>query len=285
MPEALANKKAIINLPNEDDRCLEWALSILYYNENHPSKLSGYRKYIGTLNLKGIDFPTPLSQIPKVGKQNPDFAINVYGYSVSPKKQKIRVFPYYISDRPQKIPRVNLLMISEDVEVDYSNDNGIIDESYDPDDENMVDENYDPANHEDEAEPKKKETKYHYCGIRKLNRLLADQNKCKNKTYFCDRCLYGFTKEDLLTKHKEDCYGINKNSTRIDMPPEGSYIRFKNHQNQMPVPYVIYADFESIIKAKTEKAGDKSEINREHEACGFGYQVVRYDGQAAKPVI
>ena len=53
----------------------------------------------------------------------------------------------------------------------------------------------------------------------------------------------------------------------------------------MPVPYVIYADFESIIKPKTEKAGDKSEINSEHEACGFGYQVVRYDGQTEKPVI
>ena len=129
---------------------------------------------------------------------------------------------------------------------------------------------------------KKKETKYHYCGIKNLDRLLFDQNKCKNKTYFCDRCLYGFTKEGLLIKHKEDCYGINKNSTRIDMPPEGSYIRFKNHQNQMPAPYVIYADFESIIKPKTEKAGDKSEINSEHEACGFGYQVVRYEGQTEK---
>ena len=222
------------------------------------------------MHLKGIDLPTPLSQIPKVEKQNPDFAINVYGYSVSPRKQKIRIFPYYISDRPQKIRRVNLLMISEDVEVDYSNDDGIIDASYNPDDESMVDENYDPAEHEDEAEPKKKETKYHYCGIRKLNRLLADQNKHKNKTYFCDRCLYGFTKKDLLIKHKEDCYGINKNSTRIDMPPEGSYIRFKLHQNQMPVPYVIYADFESIIKPKIEQKGDKSEITSEHEACGLG---------------
>ena len=45
----------------------------------------------------------------------------------------------------------------------------------------------------------------------------------------------------------------------------------------MPVPYVIYADFESIIKSK-KKVGKKSEINSEHEACGFGYQVVRYDG-------
>ena len=93
--------------------------------------------------------------------------------------------------------------------------------------------------------------------------MLSDQNKCKNKTYFCDRCLYGFTK-DLLTKHKEDCYGINTGSTRIDMPAEGSHIKLKNHQHQIPLPYVIYADFESIIKSKTDKDGDKSEINSEH---------------------
>ena len=264
LPEALANKKAIINLPNEDNRCLEWALlSILYYNENNPIKLSSYRKHLGKLNFDGIKFPTPISQTPKLEKQNPDLAINVYGYTISPKMKKTNIFPYYISDQTKEKLRTNLLLISEDVEVGA--DEGIIDEDY--------------------PKSKKKETKYYYCGITKLDRLLFDQNKHKNKTYFCDRCLYGFTKEDLLIKHKEDCYGINKNSTRIYMPPEGSYIRFKNHQNQMPVPDVIYADFESIIKPKTEKAGDKSEINSEHEACGFGYQVVRYDGQTEKPVI
>ena len=97
-------------------------------------------------------------------------------------------------------------MISEDVEVDYSNDDGKTDESYDPDDESMVDENYDPADYEDYPEQEKKETKYHYCGITKLDRLLHNQNnKYGEKTYFCDRCLYGFAKEDLLIKHKEDC--------------------------------------------------------------------------------
>ena len=70
------------------------------------------------------------------------------------------------------------------------------------------------------------------------------------------------------------------------MPPEDrNHITFKNHQNQVPVPYVIYADFESIIKPKTEKAGDKSELTSEHEECGFGYQVVGCDGKANAPVI
>ena len=87
----------------------------------------------------------------------------------------------------------------------------------------------------------------------------------------------------LNTKKTE---GINKSSTRIDMPTAGrAHIRLKKHKNQMPVPYVIYADFESIIKPKSSKTGDKSEITTEHEACGFGYQVVRYDNVAYPPVI
>ena len=147
--------------------------------------------------------------------------------------------------------------------------------------EEIIDKNYDP----DQVELKR-ETKYHYCWIKNLNRLLYDQNKHKEKTHFCDRCLYGFTREDLLIKHKEDCEGINKSSTRIEMPSKGrDHIKFKNHKNQMPIPYVIYADFESTIDPKTEQKGDKSEITSEHEACGFGYVVVRYDGKAEEPVI
>ena len=70
------------------------------------------------------------------------------------------------------------------------------------------------------------------------------------------------------------------------MPTEGkSHISFKNHQSQMPVPYVIYADFESIIKPRSTQAGKNQKKTSEHEACGFGYLIVRYDGQAEEPVI
>ena len=107
------------------------------------------------------------------------------------------------------------------------------------------------------------------------------------KTHFCDRCLYGFTHEDQLIKHKDDWFGSSKSSTRIDMPTDGkNRIIFKQkHQNQMPVPFVIFADFESIIKATTEKAEDKSELISELEAYGFGYQVVRCDGVVKAPAI
>ena len=53
----------------------------------------------------------------------------------------------------------------------------------------------------------------------------------------------------------------------------------------MPVPYVVYAKFESIIKPKKEKAEKQSDMTIEHEACGFGYQAVRYDSKAENPVL
>ena len=50
-------------------------------------------------------------------------------------------------------------------------------------------------------------------------------------------------------------------------PKEGKTTsHLKNHQNQMSVPFLFYADFVRIIKPKTEKAGDKSELTSEHES-------------------
>ena len=56
------------------------------------------------------------------------------------------------------------------------------------------------------------------------------------------------------------------------MPAPGEKIKFKNYHKQMQVPFVIYADFESIIKPYQAAAGDKSEFKSKHQACGFGYQ-------------
>ena len=61
----------------------------------------------------------------------------------------------------------------------------------------------------------------------------------------------------------------------------GEKIKFKNYHKQRQVPFVIYADFESIIKPYQAAAGDKSEIKSKHQACDFGYQIVRYDGASS----
>ena len=90
-------------------------LSAIYPDESgkHPNMTSRYKKRLGKLNFKGIDFPTPIDRIPKVEKQN-NIAINVYGCTVSAKEKHVNTFPHYISEQPKTINCINLLLLNED---------------------------------------------------------------------------------------------------------------------------------------------------------------------------
>jgi len=51
-PSRIANKHAVINVQNRDDRCFQWAvLSCLYPAENNPHRVSNYEQYQDTLNF------------------------------------------------------------------------------------------------------------------------------------------------------------------------------------------------------------------------------------------
>ena len=80
LPEKLKNKKAIINVKNRDNMCLRWAIRThLFPARSNVDRTSSYPTNDG-LNFEGIDFPTPVSQIIKLEKQNPGMAINVFGW-------------------------------------------------------------------------------------------------------------------------------------------------------------------------------------------------------------
>ena len=89
--------------------------------------------------------------------------------------------------------------------------------------------------------------KFHYIWIKDLNRLLRDQSKHKERKHFCERCLHGYTREDLLEAHRPDCRGIGQTAVRVEMPEKGkNKVFFQNHHKQLPVPFIIYADFEAL---------------------------------------
>ena len=89
--------------------------------------------------------------------------------------------------------------------------------------------------------------KTHYVWVKHFNRLLG--SKDEKQMFYCERCLIGFTRNDLLEDHLIDCRGINERAVRIQMPtPNNKSIKFVNHKNQLKAPWVIYADFESIIR-------------------------------------
>ena len=79
LPAALGKKKAVINVKNTDDQCCRWTLRAAKFKvAKDPQRPAKYPEDDG-LNLAGIDYPTPISQISNVEKQNP-LAINVFGW-------------------------------------------------------------------------------------------------------------------------------------------------------------------------------------------------------------
>src|SRR5277367_3017267 len=80
LPEYITNKKAIINVKNEDNQCFKWAiLAALYPTKNHPERVSNYIKYENKINMSSIPFPVKISDIKKFEKLN-KISANVFSY-------------------------------------------------------------------------------------------------------------------------------------------------------------------------------------------------------------
>ncbi|KAK3772394.1 hypothetical protein RRG08_031418 [Elysia crispata] len=134
-----------------------------------------------------------------------------------------------------------------------------------------------------------KEGKIHYTWIKDLNRLLYDQNKHREQKHFCERCLHGYSREDLLEAHRPECKGIGQTAVRVEMPQEGkNKLTLQNHHKQLPAPYIIYADFEALTTKVEGPELDPTKSNTQrtqhHEACSYCYIVVQCDGKTEAPV-
>ena len=93
-----------------------------------------------------------------------------------------------------------------------------------------------------------KDEKRHYVLIEDLNTFMYNQSKHKNKKHFCMYCLQCFSSESILAKHTNNCLTINGKQA-INMPKKGENIlKFDNFHKQLPVPFMICADFEAITK-------------------------------------
>ena len=87
--------------------------------------------------------------------------------------------------------------------------------------------------------------KKHYVAVKSLSRLLSKQSsKHKEAQHFCTNCLNGFESEIIRDEHYEYCR--SKDSVRVEMPTKNPIVKYADGQYQFKVPFVIYADFESI---------------------------------------
>ena len=212
LPKELANKHAIINMQNKDNKCFLWCvLRALDLKEKELEKEEEKRKYTNpqrinkklkekknTLNMDGIEYPVSLNDIDKFENQNPTISILVYGYDGK------SVYPLRSSDNTDREHIIRLMLIEKD---------GVL----------------------------------HYCLVKNVSYLLSSQvSKHKEKSYFCDRCLNSFWCEKSLNKHLEYC--SNHEAVKIEMSKKGDILKFENYYKGERLPFIIYADIESLIK-------------------------------------
>ena len=91
------------------------------------------------------------------------------------------------------------------------------------------------------------QNKKHYVVIKSLRRLLSRQNsKHKESQHFCINCLQGFREKKSRDEHYVYCR--SNETVRIEMPNSKPIIRYSDGQYQFKVPFMMYADFESILE-------------------------------------
>ena len=233
LPPKLAQKKAIINMKNEDNKCFTWSvLRALNPREEHAERIDkDIKKKEDSLNMTGIAYPVQLNALDKFERQNPTISINVFGYEES-------VYPLRVS-KCEGREAVNLLLISD-------------------------------------------EEKRHYCLIKSMSRLLSSQSSTdEHVLHYCPRCLNHFTTQEKLATHKEYCSAHE--AVKIEMPGEGTTLKFKNYNRSMRVPFAVYADFESFIKP-IDTCGPNPENSytkqyQKHTPSSFCYYIKCFDDE------
>ena len=251
LPEALKNKKAIINMQNEDDKCFMWSvLRALYPKDTNPQRIDNdLKSKQDTLNMKGIRYPVNFQAIDRFEIQNPNISISVVGYN-----KVDLVHPLKVSNYTQCKHDITLLLLKEAVE----GENGEIKE------------------------------KTHYTLVKNKSALLASQiNNHKGSRHICLNCFNTFKTEVALEKHKEYCY--ENESVKINMPPPGTYLRFNKFHHSEKAPFVIYGDFESLIKSmhNCDLNPNKSYTKKiqKHEPISFSYFICSSIDGVFKPVL
>jgi hypothetical protein len=256
LPKDIVRKRGVLNIQNVDECCFAWSLVAAVRKPNgDPSHPSSYEDFNTVFNFQGMSFPMKLSEISKFEQLN-NISINVYGIDEIYIEGKLKyevVGPLHYTNNKKEI-HINLLLISDD---DGNN---------------------------------------HYCLIQNLSKLVSQQISLHHgQKYFCDGCLQYFKTHSKLVRHLEhDCdhlyvklptlnHKINKFG---HMVPE-NVLEYENIEKQLSVPFVVYADFESVLKPILTCTPDPKKSfsvqTYEHEPHSFAYYIkCDYDDSLSK---
>jgi len=236
LPDNIKNKKATVNIKNDDNLCFAYAIIAHFaHSINSTKKLNDCDRYkafynhsectatippsskdLGVLciDFGGLTFPLSMHNITTFENRNPLLSVNVYTLN-----EKNTVLPLRRSKNVANAThRINLLYISK----------------------------YDST---------------HYVLIKNMSRLL--NSKDGKQRFYCDLCLQPKYSKADLKQHLEDC--AEYSPQRVTMPEEGKKIQFKNVKNTLPMTHVLYADLESsLLPLENIEKGVKTHLQHRH---------------------
>ena len=127
----------------------------------------------------------------------------------------------------------------------------------------------------------------HYTLIKNFSRLFRSQitSRTNEQIQICKKRFSHYTKPELLEKHIKYC----SNNVTVKMPKENTMLYFKNNEKQLPIPFVVYADFECFTKPmNTCSPNPKESYNynyQKHEPSGFCFYIKGIVDTVFSPIV
>ena len=124
----------------------------------------------------------------------------------------------------------------------------------------------------------------HYCWIKNFSRLVGNQYSAnEHELAYCRFCLHGFKGvaiegrctrlEDAkrrCNEHESRCFVHGGQKTSF---PDNPIVKFEAIEKQVEAPFVVYADFESLLEPMPATTGQTTKTE-EHVACSYAYYIV-----------
>lgn len=204
------NSKFLFSPTNNDEKCFLHCL-LKHLKQTKPKKYEkmNFTMFENSLNLKNITFPISVPGIKKFSKQNKQLSLKI---NILLRNTKKHLFPleYGIGEATSSANVINLLLLQRNI----SNRNTV---------------------------------QNHFLLIKDVHNFTRKsyERGRKEKSVLCVNCFNKFSSQAVLTKHQEICSlhkpRIEKCSTDL------SHIQFTNHQNQHPLEYIAFLDFECVL--------------------------------------
>ena len=165
LPKFLLNKKAIVNVQNQDNRCFGYAILSALYHATLPADERGCRptayteEQFALHNLDKLRYPIAPDQVPEIEREI-GIGINVFSYYDDEGKARYPVFISRLHEEQEQAEH-------EVIDLLYFND--------------------------------------HWAWIRNFSRFMHDQDKHKAAHFWCKRCVSRFWRKEDLEQHSMYC--------------------------------------------------------------------------------